>query len=115
MLYQSFLAAKANQRNFLDVAQVAPETQSNAIGEALRQSSRAHLFHLYPILLELVASPLRLPVIPVRVIDVAEKKSLSDETTIGDPGAEAQRHATELDVRKLARACLDALGKEMGV
>jgi hypothetical protein len=93
---------------------VAPEMQSNVIGEALRQSSRAHLFHLYPILLELVASPLRLPVVSVRDTDVLWPMITARDTASNVTDG-SKRNVIELDVRKLARACLDVLGREMGL
>lgn len=86
------------------------------IREALRQSSRAHLFYLYPILLELVASPLQLPklwVSPANLLFRLETDSTTN--TADETPTDVDQEVKEVDSRMLAKLCLDLIGREMGL
>jgi len=83
------------------------------ITDAVRRSSKAHLFHFYHIFCEIASLPRKTP--------SAWLSSPSDH-----PVGEAQSHITweeqektkdftEFDVRTLARECLKAIGQEMGL
>jgi len=86
------------------------------IHEALRQSSRAHLFYLYPILLEFVASPLRLPKLWVSPANVLFRQETDSTTTQDEVPADVdQEEVKEVDSRMLAKLCLDLIGREMGL
>lgn len=85
------------------------------IREALRQSSRAHLFYLYPILLELVASPLQLPKLWVSPANLLFRQETASTTTQDEAPADVDQEVKEVDSRMLAKLCLDLIGREMGL
>lgn len=97
---------------------------------AILASPRAHLFHLYPILLD-IATYNGLGALPKVWIskrdgptgcapdsnetkDSTQKKEHGNDTEIGgieDPPAE---DAVEVDAREVAKACLKALSRDIG-
>jgi hypothetical protein len=64
------------------------------IADAVRRSTKAHLFELYPVLCEIATS---------------------SRTAIAWIASEGGKEAIELDARALASQCLAEIGKEMGM
>ena len=90
------------------------------IADAVKRSSRAHLFHFYPVLCEIVSIPRRSPSawLPPDALSLPNS-ALSPRGTAAS-GGEASSDAdhgrpVELDARSLVKECLREVGKEMGV
>ncbi|KAG6888448.1 hypothetical protein C0992_008477 [Termitomyces sp. T32_za158] len=86
------------------------------MADAVKRSTVAHLFHFYPVLLEIVSIPRKTPsawVIPIKAPS-SVGRLMNGHTEFG---SDAQRHveAVELDARTLARNCLKEVGKGIGV
>jgi len=87
------------------------------ITDAVKRSSKAHLFHFYPILCEIVSIPRKIPTAWV----MAEKhahplsNSAAPANASGTNGEVDGEKAVELDARSLVKECLKEVGKEMGV
>ena len=79
-------------------------TPSQMVADAVKRSHIAHLFHFYPVLCDIAASPRRPPSAWV----VFDQQHLQGQENGSAPGAE------HLDARQLARACLKEIGKELG-
>jgi hypothetical protein len=89
----------------------APKNDVNAIGQALGRSARAHLFYLYPILLELLASPLQLPKL---WISPGEQRFHLDADGVETASSNGDgSNAIELAARVVIKQCLDLVGREM--
>lgn len=86
------------------------------MADAVKRSTVAHLFHFYPVLLEIVSIPRKTP--SAWVVPTKASSSVGPLTNGNNKsGSDAQRNvdAMELDARTLARNCLKEVGKEMGV
>ena len=79
---------------------------SALVADAVRRSTKAHLFHFFPILCEIVAIPRKPP--------TAWIMSNTRRTTIDSESSSAGQ-AIELDARTLVKDCLKELGRELGV
>jgi len=79
---------------------------SKLIAESVKRSSRAHLFHLYPVLCDIAA-------IPRKSVSVWTAITLSSVSP-GDGDADVPV-SKQLDARQLARTALEEIGKEMGM
>lgn len=93
---------------------------SQLIADAVKRSSKAHLFHFYPVLCEIVAIPRRTPSAWVPTSALSLPKSALSSAGTKDPSGEASRDVdhgspVELDARSLVKECLREVGKEMGV
>ncbi|KAH9847754.1 hypothetical protein C2E23DRAFT_740985 [Lenzites betulinus] len=98
---------------------------SELIADAVKRSTKAHLFHFYPILCEIVAVPRKTPT--AWVMSSAPRTASSPrEATASDArnsmsladvakGAASEGHAVELDARALVKECLKEVGRELGV
>ncbi|PIL34637.1 hypothetical protein GSI_03416 [Ganoderma sinense ZZ0214-1] len=80
---------------------------STLIADAIKRSTKAHLFHFYPILCEIVSIPRKPPTVWV----VRGPPS----STIGSEEPSSSSPAVELDARTLAKDCLKEVGRELGV
>ncbi|KAI0354523.1 hypothetical protein OH77DRAFT_1548844 [Trametes cingulata] len=98
---------------------------SAVIADAVKRSTRAHLFHFYPILCEIVSIPRKSPT--AWVMSAAPRTTTtSNEATSNDArnsiswtdvanGVAGEGHAVELDARTLVKECLREVGRELGV
>lgn len=100
---------------------------SKLISDAVKRSAKAHLFHLYPILSEIVATPRKTPT--AWVMTHARKTASRDASNAAKPeevrksiawndvtsGAVDEARAIELDARAVVKECLKEIGREMGV
>ncbi|KAG6901567.1 hypothetical protein C0995_010501 [Termitomyces sp. Mi166 len=86
------------------------------MADVVKRSTVAHLFHFYPVLLEIASTPRKAPsawVVPTKAMSSAGP--LTNGYTIFDSDAQGNVNAVELDARTLAQNCLKEVGKEMGV
>lgn len=102
---------------------------SSALKQALLASPRAHLLHLYPILLDIATyngSGL-LPKVWVAkragpTGDYSQRSEAKEDTQCekeeagedSDENSEASDEAVEVDAKEVAKACLKALSKDVG-
>ena len=82
----------------------------------MKRSTKAHLFHFYHILCEIVAIPRKTPTIWTEVYEDDESgkdvvKGVVTRRSSTSPGWQA----VELDARAIAKACLDEIGLEIGL
>ncbi|TBU23332.1 hypothetical protein BD311DRAFT_674190 [Dichomitus squalens] len=85
---------------------------STLIADAIKRSTKAHLFHFYPILCEIVAIPRKTPTAWITMVtrsmsDAAQPKSMDEHPTTST--------AVEVDARTLVKDCLKEIGRELGV
>ncbi|KAG6810738.1 hypothetical protein H0H92_010542 [Tricholoma furcatifolium] len=89
------------------------QSPAQTIADAVKRSTTAHLFHFYPVLLEIASIPRKLPstwVAPTKA------PSSTGPFANGDAKTDSEKQdVVELDTRTLARTCLREIGKEMGV
>ncbi|KAI8977746.1 hypothetical protein BD414DRAFT_154340 [Trametes punicea] len=99
---------------------------SELIAEAVKRSTKAHLFHFYPVLCEIVSIPRRTPTAWVMSATPRTVASSSTEASSADArnsmswtdvarGVAKEGHAVELDARTLVKECLKEVGRELGV
>ncbi|KAI0656026.1 hypothetical protein C8Q70DRAFT_922126 [Cubamyces menziesii] len=91
---------------------------SELIADAVKRSTKAHLFHFYPILCEIVAIPRKTPT--AWILSNAPRTATAPvETSTGAVEAASdvtnEGQAVELDARVLVKECLKEIGKELGV
>ncbi len=86
-------------------------TPSALISDAVKRSTKAHLFHFYPILCEIVAIPRKPPT--AWVMTGGHRMSAESRNTSGEDASDG--HAVELDARTLVKDCLKEVGRELGV
>lgn len=95
---------------------------SALIADAVKRSTKAHLFHFYDIFCEIVAIPRKPPSVWVSTVK-HEEASAQDGQTNGHAhgwnsiAVDEASHgkAVELDARMLAKQCLKELRSEMGL
>ncbi|KZT66278.1 hypothetical protein DAEQUDRAFT_470892 [Daedalea quercina L-15889] len=90
------------------------------IADAVKRSPKAHLFHFYPVLCEIVSIPRRSPSTWVPPDALSLPNSALSPRGSAASGGEANGDADhgrpiELDARSLVKECLKEVGKEMGV
>ncbi|KAG6906753.1 hypothetical protein DXG01_012283, partial [Tephrocybe rancida] len=88
------------------------------IADAVKRSTAAHLFHFYPVLCEIASIPRKTPsawVVSTKASPSAATLTNGHAHSGSDLQRKASSDAVELDARTLARTCLKAVGKEMGV
>lgn len=85
---------------------------SALVADAVRRSTKAHLFHFYPILCEIVSIPRKPPT--AWVMSGARRMSIEPRTSAAEEPSNDD-HAIELDARTLVKDCLKELGRELGV
>lgn len=97
------------------------------IRDAIKRSSKAHLFHFYPVFCEIVAIPRKTP--STWVMTNAPRSSSRDSSGVAKPeelrnsvswtdvnaGAVDEGRAVEMDARAIVKECLKEMGREMGV
>jgi hypothetical protein len=97
-------------------AELGLSTPSKLISDSVKRSSVAHLFHFYTSLCEIASIPGRTPTAWVSKsstsLSAADRKQGLETKMTAD---EYSHDVSEIDARKLARDCLKAVGKEMGV
>lgn len=97
---------------------------SGLVSDAVKRSCKAHIFHFYPVLLDIVAMPRKTPTVWV-MTDAPRVSSGSDASPTDarrsvnwnevTNGKVDEGRAVELDARTLVKECLREIGKEMGV
>ncbi|KAL0948488.1 hypothetical protein HGRIS_011055 [Hohenbuehelia grisea] len=92
---------------------------SALVADAVKRSTLAHLYHFYPVLCEIASIPRKTPstwMAPPKSSAPAKSKSTKKAANraSGLPG-HVNGNVVELDARVLARQCLQAIGKELGV
>ncbi|CDO76858.1 hypothetical protein BN946_scf185033.g55 [Trametes cinnabarina] len=98
---------------------------SELIADTVKRSTKAHLFHFYPILCEIVSIPRKTPTAwvmsaaPRGMAGTSEATSADVRNSISwtdvANGLVKEGHATELDARMLVKECLREVGRELGV
>ncbi|KAI0700224.1 hypothetical protein C8T65DRAFT_790748 [Cerioporus squamosus] len=84
---------------------------SAMIADAVKRSTKAHLFHFYPILCEIVSIPRKPPM--AWVMTSAHRMPVDGRKMSGEDSSDG--HAIELDARTLVKDCLKEVGRELGV
>ncbi|KAI0773083.1 hypothetical protein BD413DRAFT_603507 [Trametes elegans] len=91
---------------------------SQLIADAVKRSTKAHLFHFYPIFCEIVSIPRKTPTAWITPVASRPTPAASSETsphTGGDEETRSGVHAIEVDARSLVKDCLKEVGRELGV
>lgn len=83
------------------------------IADAVRRSSKAHLFHFYHIFCEIASLPRKTP--SAWLSSPPEHIAGDGRSRIAQEENERTRDFVEFDARTLARECLKAIGQEMGL
>lgn len=83
------------------------------ITDAVRRSSKAHLFYFYHIFCEIASLPRKTP--SAWLSSHSEHHACEGESRIVQEEQEKSKDFVELDARTLARECLKAIGEEMGL
>ena len=83
------------------------------IADAVRRSSKAHLFHFYHVFCEIASLPRKTP---SAWLPSPPEHSVGDgRSRIAQGEQEKTKDFIEFDARTLARECLKAIGQEMGL
>lgn len=89
---------------------------SELIADSVKRSSVAHLFHFYTSLCEIASIPGKTPTAWVSKTSTSLSAAERKRELGAKRNADEEVHdVAEVDARKLARDCLRAVGKEMGV
>ena len=83
------------------------------ITDAVRRSSKAHLFHFYHIFCEIASLPRKTP--SAWLSSPSEPFAGNGRSLIAQEEQEETKDFTEFDARTLAREGLKAIGQEMGL
>jgi hypothetical protein len=83
------------------------------ITDAVRRSSKAHLFHFYHIFCEIASLPRKTP--SAWLSSPPEHTAGDGRSRIAQEENERMGDFMEFDARTLARECLKAIGQEMGL
>lgn len=102
------------------ISMAVPHDASLTLSTAYTTSSRAHLFHFYPLLLELSFSRCPLPSMWVFPAEHAKLFSLPEPNDqangeIGEVDAGDGCGLIEVNARDITRRCLELIGEEMGL
>jgi hypothetical protein len=118
----SRFAARGSGSNLSDcVRSSAPEAidaslePSELIADAVKRSSRGHVFHFYTLLCEIASVPRKAPNVWITADRLG---TASDGPTTVDSGVGSgigRGHVLSFDARVLARECLKEVGRELGV
>ena len=83
------------------------------ITDAVRRSSKAHLFHFYHVFCEIASLPRKTP--SAWLSSHLEHSPGDGQSRIAQEEREKTKDFTEFDARTLARECLKTIGQEMGL
>lgn len=83
------------------------------ITDAVRRSSKAHLFHFYHVFCEIASLPRKTP--SAWLSSPSEHPGGDGQSRIVQEEQEKVKDFIEFDARTLARECLKAIGREMGL
>ena len=83
------------------------------ITDAVRRSSKAHLFHFYHVFCEIASLPRKTP--SAWLSSPSEHLVNNGRSRIVQEEQEKTKDFVEFDARTLARECLKAIGQEMGL
>jgi len=83
------------------------------ITDAVRRSSKAHLFHFYHVFCEIASLPRKTP--SAWLSSPSEPSAGEGRSRIAQEEQEETKDFAEFDARTLARECLKAIGQEMGL
>ena len=84
------------------------------IADAIKRSTRAHLFHFYPILCEIVGISRKTPTAWVIQSPSPKGKDVPSQGAVAKAETDKDK-AVALDARTLVKECLKEIGREMGV
>jgi hypothetical protein len=108
-----------------DFLAIDPSLQpSQLIADAVKRSTKAHLFHFYSIFCEIVAIPRRMPLawVMAEASNPVGSKTLSDDKNVkaithrnSISTTASSGKVVELDSRQLAKDCLKELAQEIGI
>jgi hypothetical protein len=98
-------------------------TPSGLIADAVKRSSRAHVFHFYTLLCEIASVPRKPPsawIAGDRLVAASKEKQenggrMSTQASSGAGPGMDHGHVLSFDARVLARECLKEVGRELGV
>lgn len=83
------------------------------ITDAVRRSSKAHLFHFYHVFCEIASLPRKAP---FAWLSSPSQPPVGDgRSRIAQEEQEETKDFAEFDARTLARECLKSIGREMGL
>ena len=83
------------------------------ITDAVRRSSKAHLFYFYNIFCEIASLPRKTP--SAWLLSSSDHPADEGQSRVAQEEQEETKVLVELDARALARECLKAIGEEMGL
>lgn len=83
------------------------------ITDAIRRSSKAHLFHFYHVFCEIASLPRKTP--SAWLSSPPEHSAADGRSRIAQEEQEKTKDFVEFDARSLAQECLKAIGQEMGL
>ena len=91
---------------------------SELIADAVKRSSRAHVFHFYTLLCEIASVPRKAPsawIAADRLATAASTATGGHDNGGGAGSGVDHGHILSFDARVLARECLKEVGRELGV
>jgi len=83
------------------------------ITDAVRRSSKAHLFYFYNVFCEIASLPRKTP--SAWLLSPSDHPTDEGRSHVAQEEQEKTKVLIELDARALARECLKAIGEEMGL
>jgi len=91
---------------------------SELIADAVKRSSRAHVFHFYTLLCEIASVPRKAPsawITTDRLVTASGGPAVATSNNSGAGSGMGRGHVLSFDARVLARECLKEVGRELGV
>jgi hypothetical protein len=83
------------------------------VTDAVRRSSKAHLFHFYHVFCEIASLPRKTP--SAWLSSPSDRSTSEGQSLIVQEEKDRTKDFVEFDARILSRECLKAIGDEMGL